>query len=254
MLKILMLIFVFLIMIIGGERGVNTLIAWVGNILICGIAVWLMAAGVSVLGVTLGMSLFISLITLFYQNGNNEKTRSAFYATVITMLILLAAIYYVVWSAEPEGLNEIQLMGDDLLSYKMNLHISMAAVATAVISLSTLGTVLDLTLSITTSVYEIKKHNPGMTKAELIRSGKKMGKELIGTTANTLLFAYMGESVFLLFYLKTQYYTFEKILNSKILFQNLASILLGIISCVIAMQISAFLMARECTMQNGKQI
>lgn len=245
MLKILLLLFIFCIMLVGGERGVTSLIAWFGNIIICGIAVWLMAAGMSVPAVTVGMSIMICLITLFYQNGNNEKTRKAFGATAITMLLFFAVIYGIVWKGSPEGLNEIQIMGEDVLSYKMDLHINMADVAVTVIFLSTLGTVLDLTLDVATSVYELKKHNPYMNKEELLQSGRTIGKEIIGTTANTLLFAYLGESVFLFVYLKTQHYTFEKILNSKILFQNIASMLLGIISCVVAMQISAAFMAEE---------
>ena len=90
---ILGLILLFLIMIIGGDRGVISLIALVGNMLLLSLAIWLMAAGAPVLLVTIGMGIIISCVTLFYQNGTNEKTKSAFAAVLITMTVLFFFIF-----------------------------------------------------------------------------------------------------------------------------------------------------------------
>ena len=54
MLIILGLILISLIVIVGGDRGVVSLIALVGNLLLLSFAIWLMAAGVPVLFVTVG--------------------------------------------------------------------------------------------------------------------------------------------------------------------------------------------------------
>ena len=88
MLIILGLILISLIVIVGGDRGVVSLIALVGNLLLLSFAIWLMAAGVPVLFVTVGAGIVISCITLFYQNGTNVKTWSAFISVAITMLVL----------------------------------------------------------------------------------------------------------------------------------------------------------------------
>lgn len=79
MLIILGLILISLIVIVGGDRGVVSLIALVGNLLLLSFAIWLMAAGVPVLFVTVGAGIVISCITLFYQNGTNVKTWSCIY-------------------------------------------------------------------------------------------------------------------------------------------------------------------------------
>lgn len=52
MLIILGLILISLIVIVGGDRGVVSLIALVGNLLLLSFAIWLMATGVPVLFVT----------------------------------------------------------------------------------------------------------------------------------------------------------------------------------------------------------
>ena len=228
---ILGLILLFLIMIIGGDRGVISLIALVGNMLLLSLAIWLMAAGAPVLLVTVGVGIIISCVT--------------FAAVLITMTVLFFFVYMVVWRSEAGGLNEIQAAEDDVLYYNMNLDINMRNVATAVIILSTLGAVLDMALTVTTSVYEVSIHKPEMKLTELVESGMQIGREVIGTTVNTLLFAYLGESLLLFSYLKMQDYTLETLLNSKILFQNCVSMIFGAIACVVVMPVAAVLVGRH---------
>ena len=244
MLVIFGLILVALIAIVGGDRGVMSLIALAGNLLILCIAIWLIASGVPVFPVTICLSVIICCITLFYQNGINRKTLSAFTAVLITIFILFFAIYYVVCKSGSGGLNEIQSVSEDVLYYNMNLNIPMQKVMAAVVLLSTLGAILDMALTVTTSVYEVKNHKSEMKFTELVESGMKIGREVIGTTVNTLLFAYLGESLLLFTYLKMQNYSLELLLNSKILFQNFASMIFGAIACVMVMPIAAVLMAK----------
>ena len=62
MLIILGLILISLIVIVGGDRGVVSLIALVGNLLLLSFAIWLMAAGVPVLLVTVGAGILHYII------------------------------------------------------------------------------------------------------------------------------------------------------------------------------------------------
>ena len=230
MLLILGLILLILIVIVGGDRGVMSLIALCGNLLFLCLAIWLMASGAPVLLVTVGAGIVISCITLFYQNGTSTKTWSAFLATLVTMFLLSFFIYVVVWRS--------------VLYYNMNLNINMQKVAISMILLSTLGAVLDMALTVTSSVYEVKSHKSDMTVAELIRSGMKIGREVTGTTVNTLLFAYLGESLLLFSYLRMQGYSMELLLNSKIMFESCVSMIFGAIACVVVMPVAALVMAK----------
>ena len=211
MLIILGLILMIVIVLVGGDRGAMSLIALAGNILCLSLAIWLYAVGAPVFLVTAGAGILISCITLFYQNGTNIKTWSAFLAVAIT---------------------------------------------TAVIVLSTLGAVIDMALTVTTSVYEVKCHKPDIKMNKLVQSGMKIGKDVIGTTVNTLLFAYLGESLLLFAYLRMQNYSIELLINSKILFQNCISMIFGAISCTMIMPVSAVLIAKNCElfdwMENSK--
>lgn len=246
MLVIFGLILVALIAIVGGDRGVMSLIALAGNLLILCIAIWLIASGVPVFPVTICLSVVICCITLFYQNGINRKTLSAFTAVFITIFILFFAIYYVVCKSGSGGLNEIQSVSEDVLYYNMNLNIPMQKVMAAVVLLSTLGAVTDMALTVSTSLYEVKIHKPDMSNTELFQSGMQIGKSILGTTVNTLLFAYLGESMILFAYLRMQKQSLGILLNSRLLFQNCIFMIFGALSCVLVIPISTLLMKKLC--------
>ena len=122
--------------------------------------------------------------------------------------------------------------------YSTDIHINMLHVAVFVTVFSTLGAVIDTALSVTSSVYEVWTHKKSLTAKELTSSGYQVGKEIIGTTVNTLLFAYLGGSILLFAYVQTQQYNLEIILNSKFLFQDVAIMLSGAIACLFTVPVS----------------
>lgn len=239
MIGILALILFVLLLVIGGERGAISIMALVGNIAVLWIAIILMAKGFSPLVITILAGAAISYITLVKQNGKNIKTGAAFLAASAVMLALLLAIYLMIWDSKSGGLNEIQAIQDDMLYYNVDIHISMLQVAVCMGLLSTLGAVLDTALAVTSSVYEVGGHRPDLSRKELFHSGIQIGKEIIGTTVNTLLFAYLGESILLFSYIKIGKYTFETVINSKFLFQNASIMLFGAIACAVTVPVAA---------------
>ena len=250
MLVIFGLILVALIAIVGGDRGVMSLIALAGNLLILCIAIWLIASGVPVFPVTICLSVVICCITLFYQNGINRKTLSAFTAVLITIFILFFAIYYVVCKSGSGGLNEIQSVSEDVLYYNMNLNIPMQKVMAAVVLLSTLGAVTDMALTVSTSLYEVKIHKPDMSNTELFQSGMQIGKSILGTTVNTLIlsFADLGESMILFAgHLPMQKQSLGILSKFEaFVFQNCIFMIFGALSCVLVIPISTLLMKKLC--------
>lgn len=184
--------------------------------------------------------------SLFYQNGNNPKTRAAFLATLPVMLLLFIPIYIITWRSGSYGLNELQISEDDFMYYySTDLHINMLHVGIFVTVFSTLGAVIDTALSVTSSVYEVWTHKNSLTAKELTASGYQVGKEIIGTTVNTLLFAYLGGTILLFSYIQTQQYTMEIILNSQFLFQDVAVMLSGAVACLITVPVSIRCIIRQ---------
>ena len=216
MIIFLALILIFLVILIGGERGAMSIMTLAGNIVILFFSIMLMSAGFPVLLLILVAGAGVCYISLFYQNGNNPKTRAAFLATLLVMLLLFIPIYIITWRSGNYGLNEFQISEDDFMYYYS-----------------------------TSSVYEVWTHKNSLTAKEITASGYQVGKEIIGTTVNTLLFAYLGGTILLFSYIQTQQYSLEIILNSQFLFQDVAVMLSGAVACLITVPVSIKCIIRQ---------
>ncbi len=253
MIGILALILFVLILIIGGDRGAVSIMALSGNIAVLSLTIVLLARGYSPILITFAAGAAVSYITLIKQNGKNKKTGAAFLASAIVMLTLIVVTYGVIWSSQSGGLNEIQAMQEDVMYYySVNIHISMLRIAVCTVLLSTLGAVMDTALSITSSVYEVAMHDSSLSRKELYYSGLQIGGDIIGTTVNTLLFAYLGESILLFAYLKIGKFTLESIINSKFLFQDGAVMLFGGIACILTVPAAAASISYFMQSNNGQ--
>lgn len=248
MIGILATILFVLILIVGGERGATAIMALAGNIVVLMLTIILLARGYSPFLVLLLATIAISCISLFGQNGKNVKTKSAFVSVIIVMFLVTVCIYFVLWKYRGAGLNEIQSIQEDVMYYyNVNIEISMMQIAVSVTILSALGAAIDTALSVTSAVHEVAFHKKNLTEKELFHSGIQVGKEIIGTTVNTLLFAYLGESLLLFAYLKREKFPLELIVNSKFLFQELSVMLFGAITCLLIVPVSAYFVSHYLT-------
>ena len=99
MIIFLALVLFFLMIIIGGDRGAVSIMTLAGNIIILFFSLILMSVGFPALLLILAAGAGVCYNSLFYQNGNNAKTRAAFLATLFVMLILFIPIYFITWIA-----------------------------------------------------------------------------------------------------------------------------------------------------------
>lgn len=51
---------------------------------------------------------------------------------------------------------------------------------------------MDVAMSVSTSLHEIKEQRPDITAKEIFKSGINIGRDMIGTMSNTLILAYAG--------------------------------------------------------------
>ena len=104
MIIFLALVLIILMILIGGERGAVSLMTLAGNIVILFISILLMSIGFPALLLILAAGAGVCYNSLFYQNGNNPKTRAAFLATLLVMLLLFIPIYLIIWRSGSYGL------------------------------------------------------------------------------------------------------------------------------------------------------
>lgn len=239
MITILILILLLLIVLIGGDRGVVSLITIIGNLFLFFLIIWAMAAGFNPYLVTILGGILINCLTLTYQNGKNIKTYSAFLSVTVVMTLLLAIVFLFSSRLHLEGLNEIELKGELSIFYSFIVHVDMHKVSICLILIGLLGAVMDTAVSISSGLYEIACAK-ARTQEELFHSGMCIGKDILSTTVNTLFFAYIGEALMLLIYLREYHYSILDILNSKAFLQDFSCISFSVIGCLLIIPITSF--------------
>lgn len=243
MIKILLLVIFILLFIIGGNRGIVSMLSLVGNIALILLSIVLMYLGINPILVTFGLCILVSCITLFYQNGRNYKTISAFISVMIVMFLLVLVVYKLGVYSDISGFDKIKQNQDDMIGLSLNIDIDMVKLGICVIIIGLIGSILDTAIAVSSAEYEVYVNNTSMNKSELFISGINIGKDILGTTINTLFFAYFAEGLMLFILMYNLDSSILKIINSKIFFQGFLSILFSAIASILVIPITSYVTA-----------
>ena len=186
----------------------------------------------------------ISLLTLFYQNGVNDKTKASFISLVIIMGMLTFLVLILCDRAGICGLNSKTAVEDEVSVLYLHIRVNMVGVTYVVIMLGLIGTVKDSAMAVATGICEVDERNPGLSMHELFTSGMNIGRDIIGVTINTLLFAAIGESMLMVQMYFDCNYTFAQLINAKSLFQEVVLMLVGGLGVELSVPITAAVTAR----------
>ncbi|HLQ96683.1 MAG TPA: YibE/F family protein [Pseudogracilibacillus sp.] len=244
---ILSVILFLLMLVIGRGKGVRSFLSLFLNFIVMLLIIVLMTnVEYNPIILTMIACILVSCINLFFINEVNQKTVTAFIATMITTGILLVFIYYITKVAMIQGFGEEEI--DEIVSvYSIEVGVDFLKLATAVIILSTVAAIVDVSISITSPMAEIYKHHPEITRKELFKSGVTIGKDILGSNANTLFFAFIGGYLALLLWFKDLSYSFSQIVNSKIFASEMMMIFFAGIGIALVIPIAAFINAYYLT-------
>jgi uncharacterized membrane protein len=189
-------IFIFSLLIVGKKQGLFSIISLAVNAIILSYALdaYLHTGTISLL-VACGISaILFTAISLLLVNGFNEKTYAAIVATLLATFLSLIITYAVMWLTAEEGLRyeEMQFL---TRPYKM--------VFMAGILVGSLGAVMDVGITMSSSIFGLYEKDNNISIKALKTSGMEIGKDVMGTMTNILFFAYISGSIpMLILYMK----------------------------------------------------
>ncbi|MGM0845627.1 MAG: YibE/F family protein [Bacillota bacterium] len=231
-LMIIAWVFILLLLIVGKKQGLFSLITLAVNALILSYAldIYLFSGGVSLLVVcSIGVLLFTA-ISLLLVNGFNEKTYSAVIATLIGTFLTLFISYIVVTLTGSHGLRyeEMQFLSRP---YK--------AVFMAGILIGCLGAVMDVAITLSSSIYGLYEKNHNISIEDLRKSGYDIGKDIMGTMTNIMFFVYISGAIpmLILFFKNASPLGFTLSMNLSL---EVARALTGGIGVVLAIPIAIY--------------
>jgi uncharacterized membrane protein len=241
-LLVLAAILFILMVIIGGKKGARSFIALFFNFGVLFLTILFMTnPKINPIILTLIACTVISCINLFYINKVNIKTTTAFLSTIITTVILLFMIVIVTDHAMIQGFGEEEI--EELSIFSVYVGVDFVKIGASMIIMSTIGAIIDVAISITSPMREIFNHNPSITRKALFSSGLSIGRDILGTSANTLFFAFFGGYMALLIWYKDLSYSVGQIINSKVFSAEMITILCAGIGVALIIPITSWITA-----------
>lgn len=189
-------IFIFTLLFVGKKQGLLSIISLVVNAVLLSYAldVYLKNSDISLLLICSISVILFTVASLLLVNGFNEKTYAAIAATLLGTFISLLITYIVMWVTSENGLRyeEMQFI---TRPYKV--------VFLAGIFIGALGAVMDVAITMSSSIFGLYEKNNDISVKALKTSGMDIGKDIMGTMTNILFFAYISGSIpMLILYLK----------------------------------------------------
>ncbi|USK33135.1 YibE/F family protein [Bacillus sp. F19] len=189
-------IFILTLLIVGKKQGLFSIISLAVNAALLSYAldIYLNTSGISLVLICSISAIFFTFISLLLVNGFNGKTYAAIIATLLGTFISLLITYLVMWLTSGNGLRfeEMQFIT------RPPLMVFMAGVL-----VGSLGAVMDVAITMSSSIYGLYEKNNNIPIKALKTSGMEIGKDIMGTMTNILFFAYISGSIpMLILYLK----------------------------------------------------
>ncbi len=227
-------LFCTLLLYIGHKRGLYSLFSiGLTIILITHVLSPLILLGINPVLATLLICLISTAVTMYLVGGLNAKSSSAVLGAILSLLFAGALSYITMVTAHLTGFAEENTM----FLYTAHPELDFISITISTMIVATLGAVMDVAMSIASTINEIYLINEDKTVKDLFMSGMNVGRDIIGTMANTLILVYLGGSLPLI--LLADNIDMQKFINLNQVVTETASALIGSIAIVICVPFTA---------------
>lgn len=178
-----------------------------------------------------------TLLTLWLLGGVSKKTVSAVVGTVSGVVVAAAAA---VVFGKAAGITGYNVSDIETLNYvAQNTQIKIGQLLFSGIIIAALGATMDVGMSIASTIQELHERSPQLGTKELFVSGIRVGRDMMGTMANTLIFAYVGGSLSTLVVNYAYNLSYNQLINSYVIGTEIMQGLSGTLGVVLTVPITA---------------
>ncbi len=233
------LLFVATVIFVGKKQGVFTILTLLITIsILIFIFFPLILKGYNPILIAVLCTIIITIIVIPIISGINKKAIGAILGTIIGVVIAgsISLIFGTILN--------INVYLDPQATYLWYLAPNLNAnnILFATIIIGALGAVMDVAMSISSTINELDNVNYNLSFKDLYKSGMNVGKDLIGTMANTLILAYFSTLAFLVIVLLLQEGTnIFIVINESIIASEIMRSLAGSIGLILTIPVTAFI-------------
>ena len=193
-LALLLGLFAVAVTVVGGWRGVRSLIALALTLaVIVRLVVPLILAGWDPAWVAIGAATGVTIVTFLLTEGARRQTLAAAVGTAIslTLVAVLATVFDALSRFTP-------LRGSESAGFLLSLggtEVDLGGIVLAAVILGALGVLDDETVTQAATVQELYEADPRVVRLDLAGRAMNLGRSHIAATVNTLVLAYVGASL-----------------------------------------------------------
>ncbi|MCY6957779.1 YibE/F family protein [Clostridium brassicae] len=233
----LVVIFVVLMILIGGSKGIKSTFTLCFTVfIILKIFPMLLLKGYNPIKTAICISIVITVVTLVIVNGSSRKTITAIIGT--SCGVAVSGIIAIAVGDLAKITGYVTEEGQMLMYIPQNIKFDYKGLLFAAILMGALGAIMDVSMSITSAMNEINEANPDMSAGALMRAGMSVGKDIMGTMSNTLILAYVGASLQSLILLFAYKISFIDIINQPTIATEILRALSGSIGLISSIPIT----------------
>ena len=234
----LLVIFCILIIVFSKMQGLKTVVSLAFTCLsVFTVLIPAILNGHNVYLWSIAVCMFITVMTLSIISGFNVKALCACIGCVSGVLcagltVLISDKFLkMTGMLEEESVYLIQLYPDNPINLK--------AIIFAMIIVGAVGAVMDVSMSISSSLYELRLKSPHIKPAELMKSGFTIGRDMMGTMANTLVLAYIGSSLTSVLLLVAYNAGIEQVINKEMIVAEILQALAGSLGMLLTLPLTS---------------
>jgi len=240
---LMVILFVLLMVTVGGMKGFKSAIGLFFSIIcILYFTLPLIFHGCSPIPVAVVSVILITAVTLIMIDGMTGKALVALAGTAAG--VIAAGLLFLLFSTllKVSGFNLDEAEALYLISQNTGLQLRHVLFASVLIA--ALGAVMDVAMSVASTINELHERNPQLNSKELFDSGINVGKDMIGTMSNTLILAYTGSSLSTMILFMAYSINYHQIINMDYIVLEISQALAGSMGIILTVPCAAFLGAR----------
>lgn len=239
-LLLLSALFVGAVVGFGRWQGLRALCGLViTGIVVVGVLVPSVLGGANAVAAAIAASTAIMIVTLYLSHGTSRKTTAAAVGTAVALALTGALAVAFVGAANLTGFSSEE-------ARLVNLEaggLSLRGLLLAGIIVGGLGVLDDVTVSQSSTVFELHRADPRAGFAALTRGALSVGRDHIAATVNTLFLAYAGASLPLLILFATGIDPMGTVVTSEIVAVEVVRTLVGSLGLIAAVPVTTALAA-----------
>lgn len=235
----LLILFLALVLLVGGWRGVGSLFGLIASLLVVALLVVpLIADGNNPVLVVLLGSFIIVPLTFYFSHGFSKKTTIAIVGTVIALAFSGFLAQGAIQATQLTGL--VSEEAGFLQSANPGAY-NLTGILLAGIIIGLLGVLDDVTVSQAAIVSELLAVDKDISDKELFLRAMSIGKDHVSSMVNTLILVYTGVSLPLLLLFHSNPRPLLQVVNYEVFTEEIVRALIGSIGLILAIPLTTIL-------------